>query len=171
MEGAVEAQVEGPIEAASAWVNAILRRGSLAVAWPLTDPDNRESLAESWVAENQDHPALAGEDLETIVEDLASLEPERLELWHYFDASTVLCFRSALANVDLDSWGWATNPRPVAIDFEAVILVDAGPLDEDNRPTAPGPYPAIGFLMHYVEGAWLVNAVTSPEEEPAPSAA
>lgn len=165
-DSTAQAQMEGPTGAASAWINAILRRGSLAVAWPLTDPENREVLVTAWLLQNSDHPAVAGEDLDTLADDLASLTPDRLELWHYFDVAMVQHFRWVLANVDLDVWGWASDPRPMAVDLEGVLLVDAGPLDEHNRPLTPGPHPAIAFVMRYVDGAWLVNAVAAPDKLP-----
>jgi hypothetical protein len=161
---------EGPLGAASNWVNAILRDGSLKAAWPLTDEDMREDLAASWVAVNRRHPLLLDEDPEAIAEDLATLEPTRPLLWDGFELSQVAFLRDQMAAVDLDTWCWATDPRPLGVDLEGALFIDAGPLDEVGRPLEPlrpGEHPALAFVMQYVDSSWLVSAVSVPEA-PAP---
>jgi hypothetical protein len=161
-----------PIGAASDWVEAVLRAGSLATAWPLTDPDMRKDLAAAWVANHREHPILAGEDPEVIVEELTSPTPGRLVIWDAFDRSGIAYLRSEMVDVDLDAWSWVTNPNPVGADLEAVLFVDPGPLDEEGRPlepVVPGGRPALAFMMHLVDGAWLVSAVSAPASPlPAP---
>lgn len=170
MEGAApQAQPSGPIETAAAWMNAVLRDRSLSRAWPITAQDLRQDMVATWVEANRSNWMLANEDPEAVIEDLASDHPERQNLWRLFDTVGTIELRALWPNVDLDTWGWATDPRPLALDLEAVLLLDAGPLDENNRPLTPGPHPAIAFLMHYADNVWRVSAVTSPDRLPTAS--
>lgn len=160
---------EGPLGAASEWVNAVMRAGSLSLAWQFTDSDMRKDLATAWVAANRDDPLLAGKDRDAIVEDLASLKPKRLLPWHAFDVSEIAFLRREFADVDIDTWCWATDPRPLGLDLEAALFIDAGPLDSAGQPLeplAPGERPALAFVMHYVDGSWLVSAVSAPDRSP-----
>lgn len=161
MDDATRVQIEGPTGAAEEWVNAIVRYGTFAAAWPITDLDMRENLVATWVANNRNHPELIDEDPEEIVSDLASLTPKRRLLWQAFDASSIPCYRQAWSHVDLDRWCWG-KPHPAGLDIEGVVLIDATGLGgEEPVNLDPGGRDALVFLLRYVEGSWLVIDVDS----------
>lgn len=162
---------EGPLGAASEWINAVMRSGSLSFAWQFTDSGMREDLATAWVAANEGDSLLVGKDPRAIIEDLASLQPKQPLLWHAFDVSEIAFLRREFADVDVDTWCWAMDPRPLGLDLEAALFIDAGPLDSAGQPLeplAPGERPALAFVMHYVDEAWLVSAVSAPDSSPDP---
>ena len=66
-------------------------------------------------------------------------------------------------DVDLRSWSWEKEPKPLALDVETIVVLDAGELDDDGRPVTAPPsegLPGLGFVMRYSDRAWRVMAVT-----------
>jgi hypothetical protein len=156
--------------AAAAWLNAVLRETSLALAWPVTDPDLREGLASDWVTANRGQPRVAAaRDPQAVVDELVSLQRHDPQLWEEFNLWQIAEIRQTLSAVDLDRWRWVTDLRPIGVDLEAALFIDPGPLGKRGqplRPLEPGEAPAVAFLMHYVDGSWLVSAVEAPVASP-----
>ena len=150
---------DSPQATASFFMHAILGSGDLRAAWAVTDEPLRRHFAVGWVTPNAQHPAIARVGLERAVEELAAIDPTHF-LWWHFARDTVDRIRESLKHVDLDSWGWASHPRPVTIDQEIILLVDpdnAQELDDDTVAC-----PAVEFLMrHGDDGWWIADVATA----------
>lgn len=146
---------EGPVQIARLWIEAVVRDQDLRVAWPLTHPKFREELTKAWVGANAQHGALAGRDLDDVWQGLASPAPED-ELWEGFEETTLGEFNDYWSFLDLDSWGWMSDPRPHGPNAELVYLVD---MDQLKLNEADGHYevpedtvaPATGLLMKLLD--------------------
>jgi len=142
---------EGPVQIARLWITAVVRERDLRTAWPLTHPDFREELVRAWVKANVRHVALVDRDLDALIQALSSPGPED-SLWEGFEETTLEEFNSYWSFLDLDSWGWMSDPRPHGPDAELVYLVDMDELEPDE---VDGHYevpegsiaPATGLLM------------------------
>ncbi len=148
---------EGPVQIARIWIEAVVRDKDLRAAWPITHPQFREELVEAWVNANTRHVALAGRDLDDLRRALTSPAPED-PLWEGFEESTLGEFADYWSFLDLDSWGWMSDPRPHGPDSELVYLID---MDQLELNEADGHYeipedthaPATGLLMKLLDKA------------------
>jgi hypothetical protein len=151
-----------PIEVASAWVDAVLKRRNLRRVWPLATPALREKLARAWIEANRDHPQVKDRDLDELMAALASESPDD-PLWAPFEETQLAEFETVWADIDLRTWGFASGTRPLGVDRELVLLVNAGSeeaitLEEDTA------LPAIGLAMEYTEDRWRVDDLGPPSQ-------
>lgn len=140
----------GPVQAAFEWFDAVVQGSDYAAAWELSDDEYRLTRAQAWLWNNRAAPDIAGADLDEQAAALARL-PSRSPLWPEF------------ADVELEmyqeTWAmWArarieavTEPVPGEPDYEVVVFID-------TDPAAGGAddVPALPFLVHFVDGRWLV---------------
>ncbi|MEK6272449.1 MAG: hypothetical protein AABM42_07350 [Actinomycetota bacterium] len=149
-----------PIEVANAWVQAVLESRDLRRVWPLATPALRERGARGWIEANRDHPGVAHRDLDELTAALASESPDD-PLWSRFEEAQLAGFATVWSDVDLRTWGFASGTRPLGVDRELVMLVDAGSeeaitLEEDTA------LPAIGLAMEYQDDRWRVDDLGPP---------
>jgi hypothetical protein len=145
-----------PQAVASFFMQAVLGSGDLRAAWAVTDEPLRRRFAVGWVTPNALHPAIARVGVERAVEELVAIDPTHF-LWWHFAQDTVDRLRGTFAHVDLDTWGWTSDPRPVTIDSEIVLLVNADNAHElDSGDLA---CPGVEFTMRHGEDGWWIADV------------
>lgn len=151
---------EGPVVAATAWLEAVLGARDYAAAWRLTDPEYRASRARDWVLANASDPTIAGRDLNAIAAQLAEVD-SRSSLWSAFAQTELEQFAAAWPHVDLDAWGWASRPRPYAPEFEVVLFIptEAEVTQVKEATLVSG----LQLLMHHTPGGWLMAGQPEPE--------
>lgn len=131
---------DGPIATALEWVRTAIGEQDLARAWPLTDPDLRRLIAQSWMI-NEAMDARA--DRDDLVEQLAAETPPAGVLWNRLCTST--------------RWGTMSATDPVSPGVELVRLVD----EAETRSTVPAGGAAVlvqNITVRYSE-RWRVCAV------------
>jgi hypothetical protein len=138
-------------------------KGDLRSAWPLTHPDLRREMAQAWVTANAKHPLLQGRDLSTLASALAEPEP-REALWSSFADTQLREFREAWSNIDLDSWGWGTDPRPISPGRELALLFDVGGRYGIQEETTLRP--GLGVAVELTDDGWLVVELGTEYDDP-----
>lgn len=144
----------GPVQAATAWLEAVLRDRDYRAAWRLSDPLFRQWRAQEWVDANAHHPDLAGRDVQQLVDDLAELDSTS-DVWEEFATIEVQQYRSSWQHVNLDTWGWASRPRPFSPDREIVLFIPAsGVATQVTHAALVHGLPLV--MLHTAEG-WLLS--------------
>jgi hypothetical protein len=142
----------GPIQAATQFLESMLQQRDYAAAWRLMDPDFRRRRAEQWVEANAQHSMIVGRDLDQLVEELTMIESTS-DLWPTFAGIELSTFVSAWSNVDLETWGWASRPRPIAPGYEVALFIPTeGTVRVVTESTLVHGLP---LVMHYTECGWL----------------
>lgn len=111
---------DGPIAAARAWHHALVER-DVDAAWCLTDEQLKRDLVGCWLA----HVGADPRDTEALTEHLLTDSPDA-DVWREFSDALLATFHSirAVQGAELRRWGWATDPRPVSLDYELALMVD-----------------------------------------------
>lgn len=147
----------GPVDTANKFVQAVKKK-RFDRAWNLLTPTLRLVLAQSWVWANKDHPNLASYDPQELAKSLSATKPNH-KLAKDFTATQLREFRSLFSSID-ETWGAASNPRPIGIDYELVLLSPTGGdvviFDEHIGPLQTRP-----FLVKQIMGQWRVDSFTS----------
>jgi hypothetical protein len=152
---------DGPIAAARAWHRALVAR-DVDAAWKLTDEPLRRDLVECWLQ----HVGADPRDAEPLVRHMLSPTPDA-DVWDVFLSALLDTFDSfrTVQGADRRRWGWATDPRPVALDYELALMVD---LD------GAAVHAHVFLCRHDAAAGWLVNeaphtlpGVTLPSRIPA----
>lgn len=151
----------GPVAAVLEWIQAVFDEGDMRASWPLTDPGYRLCLAQAWVWANRGQEALSTYDLELLAEEFAEVAC-RHPLWGAF-AETTLEEHTVL-EFDLESWGFASRPRPVVPDYELVFLIRTD--GETVLITEPTDVRAHPFLVHHTPGGWRFAGYSGIVPEP-----
>jgi hypothetical protein len=152
---------KGPVVAASRFVNAILG-GDVAAAWPLVEDRLRRWLIDAWITQYAHEPELARRDRGKLRDALAADVPLH-HLWPSFAASLLLTLAEAWAHVDPETFAWATDPRPIGLDVEAVVYA--------QRPAHGDAYsedvlvPGITISMRRGDGEWRVAGFEEPSSD------
>lgn len=138
-------------------VQSILKHADLRAAWPALDEPLRrefvEGWVEAWVEVNPGHSALDRLD-ELLVDPLIAGEAAH-PLWPHFATAIVDYLRSHWDGVNLATWGWAMDPRPLSVDTEVALLVDH-PGDVGDE----GVYArAVGFVLRHDDDGWRVTSL------------
>lgn len=141
----------GPVEIASRWLQLVLIDGDYAAAWRLTDPAYRAWRAREWVTANAQHPAIRARGPEQLVAALAEVDSAS-DGWPAFAATEIAQFRESWSNVDLETWGWASRPRPLALGYELVICT---PDLVGQRIQETTLIRALQLVMHHTDSGWL----------------
>ena len=157
LDGVTQQQMgpEGPIQIARLWIEAIVEHRDLRQAWPLTHSRFRRELVAAWVSANRTHVDLVGRDHDDLERALAAPAPDEF-LWAGFEETTLGEFAAYWSYLDLDSWGWISDPRPHGPDRELVYLVDMNDpavkeVDGRHEVAEEGPVPATGLLMELID--------------------
>lgn len=145
---------EGPVAVAQSFFEALYRARSLRAAYGVMTSELRRDRTDAWVELNAAHPELAMLDREALAERLAEPEPDD-PLWPAFEASSLQDFAAAYSFIDLDSYGYASRPRPIGVDQEVVLLV----MGDRNTPRVfdrPTLISGAQFVLEHRGGRWLV---------------
>jgi hypothetical protein len=145
---------EGPVQIARLWIEAVVQDQDLRTAWPFTHPRFRRELVGAWVRANRRHADLLGRNHEDLERALAAPAPEDL-LWPGFAQTTLGEFGVHWSYLDLDSWGWISDPRPHGPDRELVYLVDMDhpavqQVEGRHEVADEAQVPATGLLMELI---------------------
>ncbi|MFF4088737.1 SEFIR domain-containing protein [Streptomyces nigra] len=143
----------GPVDTANKFTRAI-KKGKFNRAWGLLTPKLRLVLAQAWVWANKDHESLAPFDRDDLAKNLSTMKPNH-PLARAFSATQLGEFQKSFSAID-ETWGAASNPRPIGIDYELVVLSPTGGdiviFDEQTGPLQTAP-----FLMKQLMGQWRVE--------------
>ena len=142
----------GPVPETLAWVNAVMEKGRLDLAWPLTDPTLRLALVQQWILEKgRRFPAQQSRD--RLAEALAAEQPTD-PLWGGFARWRVRRWRTSWGDLGSFRWGVWTRPEPVGVDLEVVTLVryeEGEPLGETIEVEGGSPRVGLRFIMRSVD--------------------
>lgn len=148
-----------PRAAAQAWYAAV-RRGDAASAWRLFEPAYREVIAQRWAADFATKTAdLSADYLRERAHRFAVTERSDDENWTLFvelmrTHALCQCRRAT------EKWGWSTDPRPITLDCELVLLLDTAAIPANDDSPIGWLVPAINFYMRRApDGRWLVAGV------------
>lgn len=135
-----------PKSVAVAWVDAVMDRGTLEAAWPLTDPTLRLVLSQYWIWSHRDQPVVGSqEEWDGLARALAA-SPSEHPLWHRFAADRVRRWREFWQGFSSRTWSVRDEPEPLGVGLEVVTFVETG---------GP-PLPARRFAMRDTPAGWLV---------------
>ncbi|MCF2435567.1 hypothetical protein LV779_17410 [Streptomyces thinghirensis] len=113
----------GPVDTANKFVRAV-KEGKFNRAWGLLTPKLRLVLVQAWIWANKDHESLRPFDQEELAKALSAIKPEHA-LARAFNGTQLGEFQNAFPTID-ETWGAASNPRPIGIDYELVVLSPTG---------------------------------------------
>jgi hypothetical protein len=156
---------EGPVVVAQRFFESLYRDRDLAAAYEVMTPELRGERTDEWVEGNAAHPALAALDHREVAESLADARSDHA-LWPAFEESSIQSFAETYSFVDLDSYGYASRPRPIGVDHELVLLLEADRNDPRifERPTLIS---GAQFALEHRHDRWLVTGfsrVYAPSE-------
>jgi hypothetical protein len=142
---------QGPVAAAHAWL-LCLRKGKKREVWKGLDRNIRLALAQDWILANADHPNVSRHDRDELADALAERRPSHPLARHLLTGKLEV-LRGHFAEWDPDSWGAASTPRRVGLDYEVVVMApaDGGILIVDGRPPEQLP-----LLLRRVGPEWRV---------------
>jgi hypothetical protein len=146
-----------------AWVAAVMDRGDLAGAWPLTDPTLRLVLAQDWVWNHRHElapPERQGMDLDwdTIAAGLAASPPEH-ELWERFASETVGRWHQIWKGFSSRTWRVSDQPEVLGLDLEVVTFVEG---EEGSTESSHHAFTR-RFAMAHTDGRWLVAGINGDQ--------
>lgn len=144
-EAEIQAHIDGPVQAAWEWLLAVVDDRDFETAWNLTAPELRRARAHAWLTAN---PA-EEQNLEQLVGGTAP-EPLRSR----FAAAELRAYAESFGHLDTSQMGAASRPRVIGPDAELVVLAQLG--QESKVFTEPTLVHGLTFLMHLVQGRWLV---------------
>lgn len=155
---------DGPIPSAGAWLARVLDDADLRGAWLITAPEFRRAMVEGWLDANADHPLVAAHEPDTALAELTEDCPAH-PLWDGFEATQLRHFAILWADVDLETWGWGSDPRPFGPGEEVVILFECD--DESFTVEEDTPMRGIALVMRHAPGQapvgdWVVAGIAPP---------
>lgn len=161
---------ESAVGVADVWLRELLVNEDLSAAWNLMDEPLRRVLAQDRIIGSGEWPEVAARDRDDLAASLAAgatTDP----MWPAFAESILAEWRVAFAIFREEGWGFSTQPRPVALDFELVVAAAGSSTGHVSGPTLIEN--ALPILMHSTVGGWRVSnylgeALKPPLIEPTP---
>ena len=148
--------------AATKWVEAIMDRGDLRAAWPLTDPTLRLVLAQDWVWTHRHHPTIGHDrSWDELARGLAALPPAT-ELWGPFAEELKSRWQKTWTGLSAITWSTWDQPEVVGLDLEMVTFMER----DGDRPVRfePGRSAfARRFVMRHTDHGWQVAGVNGDQ--------
>lgn len=158
------APAAGPATAqavAAAWVEAVMDRGDLAAAWPLTDRTLRLVLAQEWVWDQRHGPLVGDEDDWDALADALAECPSHHWLWEPFATGLVERWHTVWKGFSARTWAVWDQPEVVGMDLEMVTFVETG---GDRPPVAPRRAAfSRRFLARHTDEGWMVAGVNGEQ--------
>lgn len=155
------------------WITAVMKEGDWAAAWSLTDAPFRLAQVQAWLWPQRGEPELVSESLDDVAASMCEEGPAH-PLWEDFAAVALETYERTWQEFDLGRWSVVGPPRPVSPEYEVLVYSRQ---EEAIIETDETLYVARPFLMHLIEGRWLVAHAGSnklpvpgwPPEFPSPS--
>jgi hypothetical protein len=144
----------GQIEIAYKFLRA-MRAGRFEEGLEYADENWQMCRIQSWLWNNREHFSSDITELQRLAESLLN-DHEPMDAWKEFVASEASSFAEAWAPLDPDKLGAASRRRRIARDYDLVILAPVGESGGYFVTTATAIPNAITFVMHHVDGDWLV---------------
>jgi hypothetical protein len=143
-------------------VEAIMDRGDLIAAWPLTDPTLRLVLAQDWVWTHRHHPTIGHDrSWDELARGLAALPPAT-ELWSAFAEELTGRWQKTWAGLSAGTWAAWDQPEVVGLDLEMVTFMERdgdGPVRFEPGRSAF----ARRFAMRHTDQGWQVAGVNGDQ--------
>ena len=157
----------GPVRAAATWLHHVKVNHDLESAWPLTHPDYRQFLVDTWFDGFPDSATLSGKDLDGIRSCLLTdRQPAPClatpVIWDQFSLTTLAALDALWETIVWEHSGWGTEPRVIAPGHEAVVLFDKA-TEQPVTLAVPTPLRGFAFELKGEDGSWLLSNVTSNE--------
>lgn len=102
---------DGAVEAAVAWVRAVMDERDLDKAWPMTDPPLRKVLAQHWILQSRPEVVGPPEQWEALADRLAACPP-RHPLWGRFAKERLARWREFWPGFSAETWGVRSRSEP-----------------------------------------------------------
>ncbi|MFP5376134.1 MAG: hypothetical protein ACLGIO_05045 [Acidimicrobiia bacterium] len=102
---------DGAVEAAVAWVRAVMDERDLDRAWPMTDPSLRKVLAQHWILQSRPEVVGPPEQWESLADRLAACPP-RHPLWGRFAKERLARWREFWPGFSAETWGVRSRSEP-----------------------------------------------------------
>lgn len=150
-------------EVALAWVDAVMDRGDLSAAWPLTDPTLRLVLAQDWVWTHRHEPAIGhNQDWDEIANALAAAsDPQGHALWARFADDVVKGWHQIWRGFSARTWAALDHPEVLALDLEMVTFVETG---GGPVPPKPGRTAMVRrFALRHTDDGWAVASINGEQ--------
>jgi hypothetical protein len=143
-------------------VEAIMDRGDLIAAWPLTDPTLRLVLAQDWVWTHRHHPTIGHDrSWDELARGLAALPPAT-ELWSAFAEELTGRWQKTWSGLSAGTWAAWDQPEVVGLDLEMVTFMERdgdGPVRFEPGRSAF----ARRFAMRHTDQGWQVAGVNGDQ--------
>ncbi|MFF9396989.1 hypothetical protein [Streptomyces griseoluteus] len=150
-EAEIQAHLDGPVQPAWEWPLAVVDARDFETAWDLTAPELRRTRVRAWLTGNL--PLAPAQDTEQTVEQLVQGTASG-PLRSRFAAAELSAYVESFGHLDTSQMGAASRPRVIGPDAELVLLAQLG--QETRIFTEPTLVHGVTFLMHLVQGRWLV---------------
>jgi hypothetical protein len=147
-EDEIQAHIDGPVQAAYAWLLAVVDDRDFKAAWDLTAPQLKRTRARAWL-DRTNQVADIEDSMERLVAGTAPAS-----LWSAFASAELDVLLAGYGHLDTDQLGAGSRPRVVGPDAELVVLAQLG--QERKVFTEPTFVQSVTFLMHFVQSRWLV---------------
>lgn len=143
-----------------------MREGRVEEGFTLADENWRLCRVQAWLWNNRNLFGSETAELDQLATSLTeSHEPK--DTWAGFITTEARDFVEAWGQIDPDKWGAASRRRRLARDYDLVILAPVGETGGYFVNTATALPQAMTFIMHNVNGAWLVaNHIGSAPPRP-----
>lgn len=142
----------GPVTAATKWLTSV-KNGKKRDVWKNLTRELRLTLAQDWIIANEGHPDLDKYDRDELSEELAVRNPKH-SLGKHLLRSKLQVLQNHYRRWNIDSWGAASNPRRVGLEYEFVVMTQA---DDGILVTGENELlPVYTILMRKVGPDWMV---------------
>lgn len=152
-ELAVHYGPDGPVAAASNWLDAVLHVGDYALAWSLMAESLRLARAQAWLWNNRELFERAAEDLDEQSRMLAAV-PSEHPYWDEFAEIELGTFAEAYPSDQYANVGISSKPRPLAPGLELVLFI---PMSAAQALEGATPLDGGGVIVGGTEGGMPVR--------------
>ena len=145
-----------PQEVATTWVEAVMDRGDLRAAWPITDATLRLVLAQDWIWAHRHHPWVGHDrDWDSLARALGSAPPEH-PLWPRFADEQLELWHKIWKGFDARRWQALDEPEVVALDLEIVTFVEVDSAQGRARF-------ARRFALRHTDDGWRMASINGDQ--------
>jgi hypothetical protein len=146
-----------PQEVAAAWVEAVMDRGELRAAWPLTDDTLRLVLAQDWIWAHRHHPWVGHDaDWDALARALSSPRPDH-PLWDRFAEEQLELWQKIWKGLSARTWRPEEDPEVLALDLEIVTFVEPAAEDLGRHAFARR------FALRHTEDGWRMASINGEQ--------
>jgi len=141
---------------AAVWVEAVMDRGDLRSAWPLTDETLRLVLTQDWIWAHRHHPWVGhGADWDGLAHALADAAPDHA-LWDRFAGEMLELWQKIWVGFNTRTWKARDDPEVLDLDLEIVTFSDLS--DGGGRDCF-----ARRFALRHGDDGWKVASINGEQ--------